>query len=93
MPVRASIATDLTKQEQEHVRAALRGLCLRVGNQRQTIIALGIDVRTLRSVLNGGHVTASVAFRLARLLQASIGELVTGRYVPPGPCPYCGRGP
>jgi len=37
-------------------------------------------------------VTAGLALRVARFAEVSIDDLLGGKYVPPGACPYCGRG-
>lgn len=42
-----------------------------------------------------GHrsVTPSTAFRVARVLDVAVDDLLAGRFLPPGACPHCGHIP
>ena len=83
---------ELTMDEQEHVRVALLAYCARTGTREVVASLVGVHAATLTAVLTRkAPVTAAMTFRVARLLEASIDELIAGRYHPPGPCPYCGR--
>ena len=53
--------------------------------------ALGAMRKTIRAVNDGGLVTADMAFRVARLANASIDDLLAGKSPPPGMCPHCER--
>lgn len=48
--------------------------------------------RVAVSKIAGGRqpVTASLALRLARLVEATFDDLINGRYLPCGSCPRCG---
>jgi hypothetical protein len=82
--------SDLTTQEQERVRAALRFLRVRVG--AVTLVrALRADAKTLRRILGGHTVNASLAFRVAKMASVGIGELLAGAFPPAGACPHCGH--
>ena len=83
--------SDLTLQEQAHVRTALRFLRIRCGGMKQLAKALRCEHRTLENVLGGRAVSASIAFRAARLAHVGVDELLGGKYPPPDTCPHCGR--
>ena len=84
--------SDLTAQEQANVRTALKHLRLRCGGWDALSKALRFKKKTLaHAVRPHGTVTASVAFRIARLAGVSIDELLAGAYPAPGTCPYCGH--
>jgi plasmid maintenance system antidote protein VapI len=88
------MASDLTKEEQEHVRAALRFLAVRFGTMGMMAKALHFQVDTLRHAMDGKEsVSPTMAFRLARLAAVGVDDLLAGRYPVPGTCPHCGRGP
>lgn len=79
---------DLTTQEQAHLRSVLRYLRLRAGTWAPVAKALHIKDTSLSRVVAGGCVSASLAFRVARLVRAPIDEVVDGRFPPT--CPHCG---
>lgn len=86
--------TDLTAQEQEHVRAALHFLRKRSGGWEPIGRALGFRIATLRHVAQEGRtVTASMAFRVSRLAGVVVEDVLTGKYPGPGTCPRCGHRP
>lgn len=86
--------TDLDEKEQINVRATLNFLRGQVGGTTGTLAkALNFKPQTVNRVLKGTDaVTASMAFRVARLLDASLDGLLAGRYRP-GACPKCGHMP
>lgn len=84
---------DLDEKEQGHVRTALRYLRRRAGGWRPVGKTLGFQVDTLEKVANSRRaVTASMAVRVARLLGASVDDLLGGRFLA-GACPHCGHAP
>jgi len=86
--------TDLTKEEQENVRVALRFLRIRFGIMANMAKALHVEAGTLRGALSGREsISASVTMRVARLVQVGIDDLLAGKYPVKGTCPHCGRGP
>lgn len=85
--------SDLDNKEQDHVRATLNYLRIQMGGISQLARALRFDVRTVRGAMIGSRdVCASMALRVARLIDASIDDLLSGRYEP-GACPKCGHKP
>lgn len=82
---------DLTNAEQENVRLALRFLRQSAGKWESLADMLQVSKITVTIVAGGKPVSASLAFRVARLANVSIDELLAGRYPPPGTCPYCGH--
>lgn len=84
--------SDLTKEEQTHVRTALRFLHRRFGSWKPLAKALALDDSMLSHVVRGDRsVTARLVFRIARLVKVGIDDLITGRYPAPGACPLCGH--
>jgi hypothetical protein len=53
--------------------------------------ALHFKDTTLANVANGRTVTASVAFRVARLAGVAVDDMLAGRFPAPGTCPHCGH--
>jgi hypothetical protein len=84
---------DLTLDEQRHVRAAVAFLRNRMGTAEALAEALRLKPVTIRHVREGRQISASIAFRVARLAGVKIDDLLEGRFPPPGTCPHCGRGP
>ena len=84
--------SDLTPTEQEHVRAILRVLRAKLGGWHGVEKALPISHATMCNVIAGrAEVSASLAFRVAKAFDAPIGEVLTGKALPPGTCKHCGR--
>jgi hypothetical protein len=81
----------LTTEEQAHVRAALRFLRARCGGWAPLAKVLRFKRTTLGRVANGRTVSASVAFRVARLAKVGVDDVLAGRFPPAGACPYCGH--
>jgi hypothetical protein len=86
-------ASDLTKAEQANVRLALQCLHRQLGmTLEQFAKALRYTDKTIRNVFDGRTVTASMAFRAARLAGVTVDDVVSGRFPPVGwTCPYCGN--
>jgi plasmid maintenance system antidote protein VapI len=88
------MASDLTKEEQEHVRAAMRFLRIRFGTLGTMAKALGFQSDTIRHAMNGtGAISPTTTFRISRLAGVDVDDLLVGRYPVKGMCPHCGRGP
>ncbi len=85
---------DLTAKEQAHVRTALKFLRTRCGGWVALARALGFAKMTLTHVAQGRKaVSASVAFRIARLANVTVDDVLAGRFPNPNACPYCGHSP
>lgn len=84
--------SDLTKEEQAHVRAALEYLRVRFGTWKPLAKALRAEISTIRRVV-GEHdeASASIAVRVARLAGVSIDALLAGKWPDPNTCPHCGQ--
>jgi hypothetical protein len=90
-PVRPITEIDLTLEEQEHVRNALQFLRVKLGGWRSLTKLLKFEETTLIKSGNGSRtVTASMAFRIARLVGVSVDDLVHGKFPEAGTCPRCG---
>lgn len=84
--------TDLTSQEQAHVRTALRFLRTRCGTWTALGRALGFGDSTMSNIMSGlRNVSPTLAFRVSRFAKTSIDDVLTGRFPAPGTCPYCGH--
>jgi hypothetical protein len=83
---------DLTDEEQEHVRVAIRFLRIRFGKAMLLAKALGFKDSSIRRVL-GGHdmVSPTMVMRVARLAQVGMDDLLAGKYPVNGMCPHCGH--
>ena len=81
--------SDLTPAEQANVRRAFRFLRARMGTWEAVAAALNTKWSTLKTAKGTGTVSASMAFRVARVAGVTVDEVVTGRYAPKGVCPYC----
>ena len=85
--------SDLDLKEQNNVRATLNFLRGQIGSVGTLAKALRFTPQTIGRVIKGDDdVSASMAFRVARLLDASLDDLLAGRYRP-GACPKCGHMP
>lgn len=85
--------SDLDTKEQDHVRAAIHYLRIQTGGLKSIAAALRADAMALGKVANGSKtVSASLALRVARLLDVPFDDLLLGRYKP-GACPKCGHRP
>lgn len=85
--------SDLDEKEQNNVRATLNFLRVQVGSVGTLGKALRFDPQTVSRAMRGyDPVSVTMAFRVARLLDASVDDLLAGRYRP-GACPKCGHMP
>jgi hypothetical protein len=83
---------DLTKEEQQRVRAALHYLRRCVGGWKPLADALHYSPDSLEKIANARgrtFVTPKLAFRTARFVDVGIDDLLGGRFRP-GACPRCG---
>ena len=85
--------SDLTAKEQRHVRTALKFLRFRVGGWKAVAEALHLKEDSVQKVAAGGAVSVNLAFRLARLAEISVDDLLAGAWLSPRVCPHCGRPP
>ena len=84
--------TELTAEEQENVRRALRVLRTRVGGQRALAKALGVTVGKLGwAMMARGKPGAALALYAARLAKVPVEDVLAGRFPAEGACPMCGR--
>ena len=84
---------DLTQEEQDRVRVAIRFLRIRFGKAMLLAKALGFRASTIRRVLEGRDmVSPTMVIRVARLAQVGLDDVLAGRYPAKGTCPHCGRG-
>lgn len=83
--------SDLTTQEQGHVRAALRFLRARCGGWEPMAKALRFSKLSMRNIMKGKPVSASLAVRVARFAAVPVDDVLGGKYPPPGSCPHCGH--
>lgn len=83
--------SDLTHAEQQRVRATLHHLRRTVGGWIVVAAALHYSPESLEKIANarGRPVTPRLAFRVARLVDVGVDELLGGWYRP-GACPRCG---
>lgn len=83
-------ASDLNAEEQQRVRSAIRYLHARVGDWVLVAKSLRFARSTVTDMVYGRTpVSASMTFRVARFLGASIDDLLAGWFTPPATCPYC----
>lgn len=91
-PKRKLTALDMTPVEQEHVRAALDVLWMKLGSWKRVASALHFDPKALQNVSHHHRAaTASIAFRTARLMGLKIDDLINGRFPGSGTCVECGH--
>lgn len=86
--------SDLSAEEQKNVRTALKFLRTRCGTWATLAKVLDSTGRTLTEVANRRSVvSASMAFRVARLAKVGVDDVISGRFPDPRSCPYCGHCP
>ena len=84
--------TELTKQEQANVRAALRVLKARDGGLAVLAARMGASAAHLKQVLYGIVPSgAATAIRVAQTAGASVEDVLSGRFPGPGVCRHCGH--
>jgi hypothetical protein len=82
---------DLTLEEQEHVRNAIILIRGQFGGWKSLGQVLHFDPPTLIHVVKERRaVTASMAFRVARIIGVGIDDLLAGKWPGEGACPRCG---
>lgn len=85
---------DLSIEQQENVRACLRALRARFGNWRNVERSLPVAHSVLVDVMTGKcEVSVAIAYRAAKVLDASIYDVIGGRALPEGTCRSCGKEP
>lgn len=83
---------DLTLAEQQNVLACLRALRARFGNWLTVERALPLAHSQRVEITEGRtEVSTTIAFRIARLLQVSLHDVIQGNALPKNACPHCGR--
>jgi transcriptional regulator with XRE-family HTH domain len=86
--------SELDEKEQKNVRNALRLLQRRMGTRTLVADALRFRPATIDKVISGRDaVSATMVFRVARVMDVPIDDLLAGRFLPPGACPHCGHLP
>jgi hypothetical protein len=91
-PDKTRTSSDLTPDEQRHVKAALAFLVRRHGSYAKLATVAGTKRATL--VLAGGKrgtVSAGIALRVARAAKVPLEDILSGAWPKPGACPTCGR--
>jgi len=85
----------LSPEERFRILAALHYLHSRVGTWLSLARGLRAKRKTLRRVRAGGYIRRhrNLAQRLASMAGVTVGDLLSGKYPPPGACPHCGRKP
>jgi hypothetical protein len=79
-------ALGLSPKEAANVRAAARFLRARMGGWRNVAKALHVSTTTARRAP-----TPILAFRLAKLVEVGVDDVLTGKYPPAGTCAHCGH--
>lgn len=83
---------DLSLDEQKHVLAYLTMLRARFGNWVTLEQALPVSHSARVDITSGRtEISATVAFRIARLMGVSIAAILDGSAFPPGTCKHCGH--
>lgn len=82
--------SDLTLDEQNNVRAALRFLHKQCGEWAVVAKAIRINRATLTNLMCRDAVSVRVAFAVSRLLKISLDDLVAGQFTP-ATCSHCGQ--
>ena len=85
-------SSDLTPEEQRHVKVALRVLRARHGS----IATLAVALKATRAAVSWalaarGRPTAGLALRAARLAGVPLEDVLAGAWPKAGACPHCGR--
>lgn len=85
---------DLSLVEQENVRVCLRALRARFGDWRAVERSLPL-AHSLRvdMMLKRCEVSVTIAFRAAKVLDASIYDVIAGTAVASDTCHHCGKEP
>jgi hypothetical protein len=85
---------DLSLAEQENVRVCLRALHAKFRNWRNVERSLPVAHSVLVDIMSGRvEVSVVIAFRVGKVLGASLYDVIAGRAVPDGTCAHCGKEP
>lgn len=88
----ARYTPDLTPEEIDNVRRALKVLRTRFGGYAQLAEAMGAKVKTVEtSVSRKSGPSVATALRAARVAGVPLEEILRGAWPKPGACPMCGR--
>ena len=83
---------DLSRTEQQNVLDTLRALRTRFGNWLTVERALPISHSQRVEMTEGRtEVSTTIAFRIAKLLEVSLHDVIQGIAVPKPTCPHCGK--
>lgn len=86
------MATELTVEEQENVRRALRVLKVRYGDYTVVAARMKLSYDNVRRVASGERPAGGrVAIRVAQIAGASVDDVLAGRYPGPEACRHCGH--
>lgn len=80
---------DLTTEEQQNIRAALRFLSAHLGSMDSLAKAIRGKAATLRNAASCRRPSAGLAVRLARFAEVPVDDVLNGRFPPV--CPTCGQ--
>lgn len=83
---------DLSPQERENVRKAVRYLVQRFGGYSKLADAMRVKETRIKYALSGaGTVSAAVALRAAKAAKVPLETVLAGAWPKPTACPHCGR--
>jgi hypothetical protein len=83
---------DLSRAEQQNVLDTLRALRTRFGNWLTVERALPISHSQRVEMTEGRtEVSTTIAFRIAKLLEVSLHDVLQGLALPKPTCPHCGK--
>ena len=83
---------DLSRVEQQNVLDTLRALRSRFGNWLTVERALPISHSQRVEMTKGRtEVSTTIAFRIAKLLEVSLHDVLQGLALPKPTCPHCGK--
>lgn len=83
---------DLSRAEQRNVLACLRSLHTRLGNWFAVERALPLAHSQRVEITEGrSEMSTTIAFRIAKLLEVSLHDVLNGTALPENTCPHCGR--
>jgi len=85
-------SSDLTLQEQQNVKVALRFLAKRFVTYRKLAEAMGAKRDTVMLAGHSGAVSAGIALRATRVAGVQVEAILSGVWPPTGMCPHCGPG-
>jgi hypothetical protein len=86
------VQADLTPEEQENVKEALRFLSKRHGSTGKLAEAMGVTrARVLEASSRARGVTAGLALKASRVAKVPLETILSGAWPKPTACPHCGR--